>query len=281
MRSHQLNTATRILATDLDGTLIPLDNTDDAYREALEEITILASLPDVCLVFATGRSYLSSLSAIAEESLPIPHFLICDVGTAIHTYENGRFYQSSAYTKVMEHLMDSVLNQRIQEELSILDFLTLQPQAHQTPFKISYYTESEHVDTFAEQASALLMRNDLPHSLIHCIDPYEDFGMIDILPTGVSKCYALKWLLQSLKISERAVVYAGDSGNDFEVLTSGLNSIVVNNASQALKDRIRLTANNRSILGNIYFAEYPATLGVREGLEHFCILKNTTKSCKS
>ncbi|MEZ6089426.1 MAG: HAD family hydrolase [Pirellulaceae bacterium] len=71
MNNHHSNGTPSVLATDLDGTFIPLTDNADNDRD-------LASLRDhfagndQTLVFVTGRHLESALHAIVEHALPTP-----------------------------------------------------------------------------------------------------------------------------------------------------------------------------------------------------------------
>ncbi len=58
-----------VLATDLDGTLIPLANDEQNQRD-LRQLKAELSDRDLSLVFVTGRHFESVQQAIAEYHLP-------------------------------------------------------------------------------------------------------------------------------------------------------------------------------------------------------------------
>ena len=91
------NTNKGVLATDLDGTLIPLDDCSQNQSDLkclTEKIRELGFL----LVFVTGRHISSVQKAITEFSLPLPDWIICDVGTSIfRTTNTGQFEPVEQY----------------------------------------------------------------------------------------------------------------------------------------------------------------------------------------
>ncbi|MDA1233119.1 MAG: HAD hydrolase family protein, partial [Planctomycetota bacterium] len=87
------------LATDLDGTLIPLAESPEHHRD-LRLLENLLSDCEMSLVFVTGRHIASVRSAIAEYQLPIPRWILCDVGTsAFERRDDGQFYSVQQYAK--------------------------------------------------------------------------------------------------------------------------------------------------------------------------------------
>ena len=80
--TERKNNDKKILATDLDGTLIPLPG-NQANAADLAELTRLIPNRCVTLVFVTGRHLESVEAAIIEHGLPIPDWIICNVGTSL------------------------------------------------------------------------------------------------------------------------------------------------------------------------------------------------------
>lgn len=261
-----------ILTTDLDGTLIPLDCGCPDFAAALETLRIFSQKPNRRLVFVTGRSFESVVEVIEAAHLPIPHYLLCDVGTSLYHASKQGWEFSEAYAQTLSQRMGDALNERIRSVLAQCKCVTPQEDAHQTPFKISYYALDAPLDDCVTSVHNALRVAGIDYSLIQCADPFSNQGMIDILPRGVSKLFGIEWLLENRQWSRDAVVFAGDSGNDFEALTSGLRAIVVNNAPEPLKSKIRATAAEKSIEDSIFFCSQPATQGVCEGMAHFGLL---------
>ena len=103
----QFNPQTKIppsvLATDLDGTLLPLDGYPENIA-ALNELAELYQAGGFKLVYATGRHYESVMDAWDVFNLPLPDWLICDVGTSIFKSDCEK-REFSAYLPYREHLM--------------------------------------------------------------------------------------------------------------------------------------------------------------------------------
>ena len=102
-------TGRRVLATDLDGTLIPLEEN----RQNQDDLQILATQlvqREVTLLFVTGRHLDSVLEAINEFRLPQPEWIICDVGTSLfQTRASGdlRACRSVSATSRRDHRFDA------------------------------------------------------------------------------------------------------------------------------------------------------------------------------
>ena len=86
----------RVLASDLDGTLIPLPDSPENERDLIRIKSALSDHP-IEIVFATGRHLASVVEAMATYGLPTPDWVVCDVGSAIYHYVEGDYQPYSAY----------------------------------------------------------------------------------------------------------------------------------------------------------------------------------------
>lgn len=257
-----------VLATDLDGTLIPLPDSS-GNQEALDHLTACKNAEVFQLIFCTGRHFTSVKDAISHYQLPLPEWIICDVGTTIYKNQEGAFQPFDAYT---QHLKDLTVQTERKEMESLLDDLpdlNLQQEDHQGEFKISYECESSRTDDFVEKISGILEEKNIPFQAHGSIDPFLHCGLIDLLPRGVSKSYALSWLATYAGYEADQVIYAGDSGNDYLALTSGCRAIVVANASKGLLEKVKAALKEKNKSDALYAAKESATSGVLEGCKHF------------
>ena len=101
------------------------------------------------------------------------------------------------------------------------------------------------------------------------VDPFTGEGLIDFLPQGVSKDYALRWWVEHTGRDEQTILFAGDSGNDLAALTAGYRSIVVANADESVAQAVSDAHQNAGWEDRLFLAQKPATSGVLEGLRHF------------
>jgi len=268
----QSKIAPSVLATDLDGTLIPLPdrpgNLDDLKRlkEALDGAKTK-------LVFATGRHFESAIEAMKHYELPTPEWIVCDVGSAIYKRvgkpEGDDFEVFTAYEAHLEDSSGSVNRQAVEDTLFTIEGLELQPPDHQQRFKISYQTIADTLNQVVDEANDRLERAKLPYHCVGSLDPFMNCGLLDVMPRGVSKAYALLWLSTHANFSPDEVIYAGDSGNDYAALISGFRAIIVANGSEGLEDKVRASLVNRSIEDRLFVAKSTATSGVLEGCKHF------------
>lgn len=263
--------APRILATDLDGTLIPLPNEagNQADLATLEAAHDAGQLP---LIFATGRHFASVLEAIRQYHLPEPEWIICDVGSRILRRSGKDYALFAPYEAHLEEMVGQHDRREIEVLLSGLQGLDFQQPDHQTAHKISYQCAADQIEALTAAVRERLSAAGVPYSAMGSLDPFLNIGLIDVLPGAVNKAYALRWLATHADFSPDEVVYAGDSGNDEAALSCGFRAIIVANASTGLASRVRSTLAQRGLEDRLFCAPSRATSGVREGLRYFKLI---------
>lgn len=260
------------LATDLDGTLIPIDNNRD-HLDDLHQLGELAAQSAFELVFVTGRHFESVADAIETYQLPLPGWIICDVGTTLLNWsETEEFVRVQEYRSELASIVENFPLDRLRESLQDLPDLRLQEPEKQGEFKLSYYCEATDLQRNAHEIEQRLTTLETPYSLIHSTDPFEHVGLLDLLPKGVSKAYALDWWVTFTNHDRERVVFAGDSGNDTAALTAGYRAIVVGNAHDSVVSKVRSAHSERGTSDRLYVAENTATSGVLEGCRHFGLI---------
>lgn len=259
----------QVLATDLDGTLIPLDGNGRNVAD-LRRLDSWLIKHQVELIFVTGRHLESINQVAAEKNLPNPDWMICDVGaTIVRRDSRGALAEVDAYGQTLAEIVGDITTTALAEELSTLSSLTLQEPEKQGRYKLSYYADATGLDADCRAIQILLDQLGAPYGMIASVDPFNGDGLIDLLPQGVSKAFALDWLANHRGLDSRSIVFSGDSGNDLAALTAGHRSIVVANAADALKEKVRQMHQLNGWLDRLHIAESPATSGVLEGVKAF------------
>ncbi|MFW6217751.1 MAG: HAD-IIB family hydrolase [Verrucomicrobiota bacterium] len=260
-----------MIATDLDGTLIPLPDHPENV-EALETIKTHLSGNETPFVFATGRHFESVLEAVDQHALPVPEWIVCDVGSSIYRRRNDAFEPYAPFAEHPAALTEGVDREAVDTLLKSIEGLRPQPDAHQQRFKISYEAGAEAVDAIVKTIDRAIARETLPYSAMGSVDPFAGIGLIDVLPKNVSKAYALIWLSTHADFLPDEVIYSGDSGNDLAALVCGFRATVVANASQGLAEQVRTSLEARGLGDRLVHTQGAATSGVLEGCRHFGLL---------
>lgn len=260
----------KMLASDLDGTLIP-PNLDDDRREEIERFAEAVTARDLALAYVTGRDRDLALRGIERFGLPAPDLLVCDVGTSVWMRAAGGngFEQDDGYRARMRETLGGATREDIVSAVAVMEGLELQEERKQAEFKVSYYVRPERTRVLRDAMSQALASFPVPPKAVWSHDPHSGRMLLDLLPRGVAKHTALEHLRVERGLAVDEIVYAGDSGNDFDVFLSGHPAIVVANAPEALKQEVRVEAENARITDKLYFARAPFAAGVLEGCRHF------------
>ena len=270
---------TILLCSDLDRTLIP-NGAQPESPQARPALFRLAAHSGLRLAYVSGRDRNLVREAITEFHLPQPDFVIGDVGATLYRVEGQQWRMSQAWWRDIGRDWHGLAHDDIQALLAeVKDVeLQLQPPEKQNKYKISYYTDpSVDAGKFREKIAGILEDHGVAANIIWSRDEAEQRGLLDILPRRANKLLAIRFLMDTEEMAEYRTVFAGDSGNDLDVLTSGLQSILVNNAAEDVRKTAteRLSEQGYSS-GRLYLAKggfqgmngnYAA--GVLEGLVHF------------
>lgn len=263
-----------MLASDLDGTLIPLDGHPE-NRADLGQLVDELGRAGMTLTFVTGRHLALVEDAMRRHGLPRPGWLICDVGTSIYQTDqdesstSGRLRPTSAYADHLAEIVAAWDVDRLHRLLAEVPGVRKQEAEKQGRFKLSYYCDRGELERVVDEVERRVAGAEAPYRVIASVDPFTDDGLIDLLPVGVSKAYALDWLVSHAGHERDRVLFAGDSGNDLAALTAGYRSIVVGNAAEDVVERARSGHHEAGWADRLYVAEKPATSGVLEGLRHY------------
>ncbi|MFB1488513.1 MULTISPECIES: HAD-IIB family hydrolase [unclassified Thiocapsa] len=265
-----------LLCTDLDRTLVP-NGAEPESPDARPRFRRFVSRPEVTLAYVSGRHQGLVREAIAEYDLPVPDVVIGDVGTSIFRVTASDWEPLADWQEEIGRNWAGVGHDRLAERLADLEILRLQEPEKQAPFKLSYYapvdSDSGSLKSEVEARLALLGVNA---SLIWSIDEAANIGLLDVLPAGATKYHAVDFLMRRLGHDETTTVFAGDSGNDLEVLVSPIPSVLVANGHPEVREQaLRLAAANGHA-ERLYCAQggwsgmngnYSA--GILEGIAHF------------
>ncbi|MDF1577034.1 MAG: HAD-IIB family hydrolase [Desulfurivibrionaceae bacterium] len=271
-----------LICTDLDRTLLPngIQPESPAARPLFRK---LASKPFVRLAYVSGRDFQLLREAIREFDLPEPKFMIGDVGTTIYHKPGGRWQSWPEWHEMLGGDWPGAATGELAARLAGLPGLVLQEPEKQGRFKLSYYTDPK--------LDSVILKNKVLSRLENCsikvrsvfsVDEVNRVGLFDLLPETASKLAAVRFIISRSGVAPERTVYAGDSGNDLEVLTSEVKAILVANAIEA----VRRQARQEAPTGTLYLAEggfmdmngnYAA--GLLEGVVHYLpelgpVLKN-------
>jgi hypothetical protein len=279
-----------LLCTDLDRTLLPNGDAPESPG-ARDRFARLVARPEINLVYVSGRHLASVEAAIGEYGLPYPDYAICDVGTTIYQGAGARDMDPAARAssvgdwKLLESWSARLgeawlgdLPETASPLLGDLPGLIPQEEESQSRFKLSFYVmpASEDPQALLDAVRRRLSHGGLDATVIYSTDEPNGRGLLDLLPPGAGKLGAIEHLLRQRGLSNGDAFFAGDSGNDLEVLASSIPAALVANASEALREQAVELAQRTGNASRLHLARggfhgmngnYAG--GILEGLAHF------------
>jgi len=265
-----------LICSDLDRTIIP-NGYQEESAHARAVFRLLAEQSNISLAYVSGRDKKLILDAIEEFYLPLPDYAIGDVGTALYRVINGNWQLSADWNGEIGQEWKGLGRGKLSEFLEDMEEIRLQEPERQKQYKASYYTDqnTDH-QQLIDNIRGLLAEKGVRAGIIWSVDEISTNGLLDIIPPRANKLHAVQFLMQQEHFPEDRTVFAGDSGNDLDVLTSGLQSILVKNSTEdirkeALKRLSEKDLTNRLYLpqGNFFGMNGNYAAGVMEGLAHF------------
>lgn len=270
-------TARILICTDLDRTLLPNGSAPES-PQARRLFTKLVSRQEVMLAYVSGRHRELVQEAMADYQLPLPDFVIGDVGTSLYEVGPGAdWVPCEAWAKDIAPDWAGYDHAHLQTLLAGFADLTPQEAAKQNRFKLSYYLPMglETQQLLADMQSLLRAKN-IRAELIYSVDETENVVLLDVLPASATKFHAVEFLMKRLEIGQEHTVFAGDSGNDLPVMASAIHSVLVANASRVVQEEAKRLAVEQGNERHLYLARgeflglngnYAA--GILEGVAHY------------
>lgn len=253
--NSQMKRDNLLLCTDLDRTIIP-NGYQPEHPEAREQFRQLCALPEITLVYVTGRHQQLVRQAIEQYALPSPDFAITDVGTRIYRLDQTEWHELLPWQEQIAADWRGKTHHQLQRALSSNQELQLQEQSKQNDFKLSYYLPLDaEREKILKQVEQQLIELDVAASLIWSIDEAEQIGLLDVLPRNATKLHGIEFLQHQLGYPREQLLFAGDSGNDLQVLASPIRSILVANAEQQIKQQAQQLAEQNDCLESLYLAQ--------------------------
>lgn len=237
----------RLLICDIDNTLVGCAEGINVFRQWRREQERLT------FGVATGRSFHSALSILEQQDAPRPQVMVTSVGSEIHHLDaNGTTYTQDRAWR--DHISWGWDRDGVRTVLAGVSDILPQAPLEQRPHKLSYFSDGSpdivrRIRTRLEAAGSLC-------SIVHSHGRY-----LDILPLRASKGSAVDYVRRLYGLAPEAVVVAGDSGNDIEMLRTMPQAIIVANFSDGLASHPQLRHS--------YLARGTHALGVIEGYHHF------------
>jgi len=266
-----------LICTDLDRTLIP-NGPQLESPGARKHFSTLVARPEVTLAYVSGRHRALVEQAIGDFHLPIPDFVIGDVGTTIyHVWPERQWQRQKAWEAEIAEDWNGYSRTDLEGLLQNLTELKLQEHSKQNDYKLSYYVSLDgDRDAVSEMIQDRLGEVGAESRLIWSVDDLQGIGLLDIVPARASKLHAIEALMKLHGFCYETSVFCGDSGNDIEVLASPVPAVLVANSRPDVRKLARRLADEMGHSDRLYIAcgdfmgmngNYSG--GMLEGIAHY------------
>jgi len=260
-----------LLCTDLDRTLIP--NGKQPESPGVRALfSRFVNREEVKLAYVSGRHHALIEQTIDDYQLPLPNFVIADVGSTIYRIDRGAWQQWPAWNEEISRDWQGMSTESLPCLLADIALLQLQEQEKQNIHKLSYYLPLGHdQQAIISGIEARLKAKDVRANLIWSVDELRQIGLLDILPASANKLHAISFLMQHDGYDYKQTVFAGDSGNDLDVFLSPIQSVLVANADDEVRAAVRNASPENLYVarGNFLNMNGCYSAGILEGIVHY------------
>ncbi len=233
-----------LLATDLDGTFLAGDPDN---RQRLYQL--ISAHPEIKLVFVTGRGLEVVLPILSDPTVPVPDYIICDVGATV----------VDGHTRQAVLPLQTEIESRWPGERAVADamarFDALERQEVPQQRRCSYFCGA---DAVSDEIRGIA--DELGCDVLYSADMY-----LDILPRGVNKGSTLHGLVAHLGVHPDEVLVAGDTLNDLSMYEAGFKGVCVGESEPALLEATRDRAR-------VLHSRHTGCGGILEAIGHFGFL---------
>ncbi len=260
-----------LLCTDLDRTLIP-NGSQPESPGARDVFSRLMDRKDVKLAYVSGRHRALIEQAMQEYRLPLPDFAIADVGSTIYRIIEGEWQHWQHWDDEIAGDWHGMSTQDLHNLLADIALLQLQEQEKQNRHKLSYYLPlgSKH-QAIISDIDARMKAENVRANLIWSIDEAKNVGLLDILPASANKLHAITFLMRQCGYDGEQTIFAGDSGNDLDVLLSPVQAVLVANADDEVRAAVQAASPENLYVASGGFLNMNGcySAGILEGIAHF------------
>lgn len=244
-----------LIATDLDRTLLP-NGPEPESAGVRERFASLVARQGITLAYVSGRHRELVEQAMAEYALPVPDFVVADVGTTIYRVGPQHIWQpDNAWAEAIARDWGEYGHAGLAALLQGIGELSPQEAERQRPSKLSYDLPVEaDTATLEAEIRARLQPAGVRFRLVWSVDEQKGVGLLDILPEQASKLHALEALVVELGLSPQQTVFCGDSGNDMEVLVSRIPAVLVANSTPEVRALALAGSRDKGFEDRLYIA---------------------------
>ncbi|VXC34630.1 Haloacid dehalogenase [Flavobacterium sp. 9AF] len=239
----------RVIATDLDGTLLNAAHTISTYtKEIFQELY----KQGYTIIVATGRHHKDAIQL--TKLLEIPVYLVTSNGARIHTPENDLFFAFDIESDAIQNILsldidDSITTVLFKEEFWLTNKHNLKLNSFQK--ELHYPPQIVDFKQVSDLSAIKLLFVDEDHQKLLQLDnlikkqqpsPFETcFSLpicLELMDKSIDKSYAIAKILEKENSTFQQTICFGDGFNDEKMLSQAFKGLIMNNAQQTLKDKL-------------------------------------------
>jgi sucrose-phosphate synthase len=237
----------RLLVTDVDDTLT---GDDEALAELLERLETTDA--KVGFGIATGRTLSEALALMRELDVRVPDVLITAGGSELHY--GTHLLPDRSWERQIRYRWDRDAVQRVMNAIPGLERVM---QA-ETKYRLRYRLDPQHAPPLRE------IRRRVRQEGLRVTTILDHEVYLDVVPVRASPGLAIRFFCFKWNLEPQRLLVAGDSGNDWDMLSGDTLGVVVSNHTPELE---KLRGQPR-----VHFAKSPHARGILEGIDCYDFL---------
>jgi sucrose-phosphate synthase len=237
----------RLLVADVDDTLTG----DDAALATLMH-RLESTDAKVGFGIATGRTLNEALALMDQHGLPVPDVLITAAGSELHY--GTHMLPDRSWERQIRHRWDRSAVQRVLGALPGIERV----ESSETEYRLRYRLDPKRAPSLKE------IRRRVRQEGLRVTTILDHEVYLDVVPIRASCGFAIRFFCFKWNLEPQRLLVAGDSGNDWDMLSGDTLGVVVSNHTAELE---RLRGRPR-----VYFAKRPHASGILEGIDWYDFL---------
>lgn len=236
----------KLIATDMDGTLLNANAELSDYNKEILQTLIKNGIE---IIFATGRPF-ESLKKFKDAINNDNCSIICNGAAVADT--NGKFLYTKSLDKDSSKMIIDLFKEN-KDDTCLNIYSDGKYYISEKEFYFKKYIEKEGIENIivglekievfdfvkvlflGEHEKLLRLQENINKSIQNADAVFSHPEFLEIIPKGVNKANALKWLCDKKKIDYKNIMAFGDNYNDLDMINLAGIGIAVQNAVDEAK----------------------------------------------
>jgi sucrose-phosphate synthase len=236
----------RLLVTDVDETLTGDQEALTALMERLETTDA-----KVGFGIATGRTLDEALKMMEQLRVRVPDLLITAEGTELHY--GTHLLPDRSWERQIRYRWEK---DEVEQAMSAVAGLDPMGES-ETPYRLRYRLDPDRAPNLREIRRHVRQKGLRVTTIL-------DRDVLDVVPVRASPGLAIRFFCFKWNLEPERLLVAGDSGDDWDMLSGDMLGVVVSNHTPDLEP---LRGRSR-----VYFAKSPHARGILEGIDWYDFL---------